>query len=199
MAHGIRLWIDFCARRLTGARELNKLLLAGLLIVVTLAARAATYTCQIDHSTMYATGRTQLDSVTGKLLSEYKCLQGHTVWLAPESPNTATAPAPVQPSPYAQQFADNIKRSQDQVSQAGQGLGQLLGGAIQGKQITKLSVILKCNHYHLVEISYADGSIKIIDDPRAPSGRNEVVDRDRLNVMSSKVRGFSWAEVACDE
>jgi hypothetical protein len=86
MAHGIRLWIDFCARRLTDAGELNKLLLAGLLLVVTLAARAATYTCQIDHSTMYATGRTQLDSVSGKLLSEYKCLQGHTFWLAPESP-----------------------------------------------------------------------------------------------------------------
>jgi hypothetical protein len=182
-----------------GAKEMNRLLLAGLLIAVTLAARAATYTCQIDHSAMYATGRTQLDSVSGKLLSEYKCLQGHAFWLAPESPNTASAPAPVQANPYAQQFTDNLKRNQEQASQVGQGLGQLLGQAIQGKQITKLSVILKCNHYHLVEISYADGSIKIIDDPRAPSGRNEVVDRDRLDVMSSKVPGFSWAELACDE
>jgi hypothetical protein len=182
-----------------GAKEMNKLFLAGLLIAVTLVARAATYTCQIDHSTMYATGRTQFDPATGKLLSEYKCLQGHTFWLAPESPNAATAPAPVQPNPYAQQFTDNLKRNQDQASQVGQGLGQLFGQAIQGRQIIKLSVILKCNHYHLIEISYADGSIKIIDDPRAPSGRNEVVDRDRLDVMSSNVPGFSWAELACDE
>jgi hypothetical protein len=82
---------------------------------------------------------------------------------------------------------------------AGSGLGQLLGGAIRGKQITKLSVILKCNHYHLIEISYADGSIKIIDDARAPSGRNEAVDRDKLNAMAANVPGFSWGEATCDE
>jgi hypothetical protein len=65
----------------------------------------------------------------------------------------------VQPNPYAQQFADNIKRSQDAMSQAGQGLGQLLGNAAQGKQITALSVITKCGHYHLIEVFYRDGSI----------------------------------------
>jgi hypothetical protein len=175
---------------------MKRLLLAGLLIAVTLAATAATYTCQIDHSAMYATGQTRIDSATGTLLWEYKCPMGHTYWIALMSPSANSSAAPPAPPPDYSYLHDAGKQ---QMQDAGRGFGQLLGGAIRGKQITKLSVILKCNHYHLIEISYADGSIKIIDDTRGPSGRNEAIDRDKLNAMAANVPGFSWGEATCDE
>jgi hypothetical protein len=78
-----------------------KLFLGCLLIAVTLAATAATYTCQIDHSALYATGRVRTDPVTGTFLSEYKCLMGHTYWIAPNAGYTAPPPQP-QPQPQQQ-------------------------------------------------------------------------------------------------
>jgi hypothetical protein len=104
----------------------------------------------------------------------------------------------VQPNPHAQQFVDNLKRNQEAAAQTGQGLGQILGNA-QAKQIAKFSVIIKCNHYHLIEVTYRNGSIKVIDDPRAPGGRNEPVDRDNLMALATTLPGFTWGELPCEE
>jgi hypothetical protein len=82
--------------------------------------------------------------------------------------------------------------------QTGQGLEQILGNA-QAKQITKFSVIIKCNHYHLIEVTYRNGSIKVIDDPRASGGRNESVDRDNLMALVAILPGFTWGELPCEE
>jgi hypothetical protein len=105
----------------------------------------------------------------------------------------------VQPNPYAQAFTDNLKHSQNATAQAGQGLGQLLGAAFRPKDITSLTVILKCNRYHLIEVNYRDGSFKVIDDPRGAPDRNEAVDRDKLKAMAATVPGFTWSELPCEE
>jgi hypothetical protein len=145
-----------------------KLLLAALLIAVTLVATAATYTCQIDHSALYPTGRTRTDTATGTLLWEYKCPMGHTYWLAPTPPNTSyTAP---QSAPPDYSYLHNAGRQQ--AEDAGRGLAAIVAEAGQGYQPAKISVILKCNHYYLLDVTYTDGSIKVIDDPRGkrPTG-----------------------------
>jgi hypothetical protein len=46
---------------------MKKLLLAGLLIAAAFAADAGNYTCQIDHSAIYAIGATRIDGATGTL------------------------------------------------------------------------------------------------------------------------------------
>jgi hypothetical protein len=181
---------------------MKKLLLAALLVAAAFAADAGNYTCQIDHSALYATGKTRTDPVTGTILWEYKCPMGHTYWIAPMAPNanyTTPSPPPAPSAPSAPPDYSWLNNAgKQQAEDTGRELGTMLGGAIQGKQVTKLSVILKCNHYHLIDISYGDGSIKVIDDPRAPSGRNEAVDRDKLKALASSLPGFSWGELACD-
>jgi len=108
-----------------------------------------------------------------------------------KTPNT-------QPDPYAQQFAASFKASQDATTGAGSQLSTTLDDALQAKQVARLSVILKCNHYDVIEVTYRDGSIKVVDDPRAPIGRNEPVDRDQLNALVSRLPGFVWGEIECD-
>ena len=103
-----------------------------------------------------------------------------------------------QPNPYAQQFAASLKRSQDSTAGAGNQLGASLDDALQAKQVARLSVTLKCNHYDVIEVIYRDGSIKVVDDPRAPTGRNEPVDRDQLNMLAASLPGFVWGEIECD-
>jgi len=78
-------------------------------------------------------------------------------------------------------------------------LGQILGNALLVKQIARLAVIVKCNHYHLIEVTYRNGSIKVLDDPRAPGGRNEPMDRDRLETLAATLPGFTWGELPCEE
>jgi hypothetical protein len=173
---------------------MKKLLLAALLVAAAFAADAGNYTCQIDHSAMYATGQTRTDPVSGTILWEYKCPMGHTYWIVPTAPNANSTAAAVQQPDYS--YPHNAGKQQ--AADAGHEIGTMLGGAMQGRQVTQLHIILKCNHYHLIDISYGDGSIKVIDDPRAPSGRNEAVDRDKLKVLASTLPGFSWGELACD-
>jgi hypothetical protein len=107
--------------------------------------------------------------------------------------------AALQPNPYAQQFVDNIKRSQDPVTSPGSRLDTMLDDALQAKQVARLSLVIKCNHYDVIEVTYRDGSIKVVEDPRAPSGRNEVVDRDQLKNLAATLPGFTWGELACEE
>jgi hypothetical protein len=160
-------------RNQDGESGMIKLLLATLLLAVTLAATAATYTCQIDHSALYATGRTRTDPTTGTLLWEYKCPMGHTYWLAPTPPNTNYT-VPSSPSPSAPPDYSYLRNAgKQQAEDTGRGLAAIVAEAGQGYQPAKVSVILKCNHYYLLDVAYTDGSIKVIDDPRAPSGRND--------------------------
>jgi hypothetical protein len=42
-------------------------------------------------------------------------------------------------------------------------------------------------------------TIKVMDDPRAPAGQNEPMDRDKLKVLAATLPGFSWHELDCDE
>jgi hypothetical protein len=105
---------------------MKKLLLAGLLVAMAFAADAGNYTCQIDHSAMYATGQTRTDPVTGTILWEYKCPMGHTYWIAPNAGYTAPAqpPAPSAPPNYSYLHDAGKQAAQD----AGRQLGTLLGG-----------------------------------------------------------------------
>jgi hypothetical protein len=180
-----------------GESGMIKLLLATLLIAVTLAATAATYTCQIDHSALYPTGQTRTDPATGALLWEYKCPIGHTYWIAPNAGYTAPVQPPATPAPQPD-YSYLHNAGKQQMENTGSGLAALVAEAGHGYQPAKVSVILKCNHYYLLDVAYTDGSIKVIDDPRAPSGRNEAVDRDKLNALVSSIPGFSWRELPCD-
>jgi hypothetical protein len=115
------------------------------------------------------------------------------------SANAQNKVAFVQPNPYAQQFVDTLKSSQDGTTSAGSQLGNVLSDALQVKQVARLSVILKCNHYEVIEVTYRDGSIKVVDDPRAPIGRNQPVDRDQLRTLAATLPGFTWGELECEE
>jgi hypothetical protein len=126
-----------------------KLFLACLLVTVTLAATAATYTCQIDHSALYATGRTRTDTATGTLLWEYKCPMGHTYWIAPTSPNasstiTSSPTPPPQPQPDYSYLHDAGKQ---QMQNAGSQLGQIVDSAVRKPQAVAIILTVKCNMY----------------------------------------------------
>jgi hypothetical protein len=110
------------------------------------------------------------------------------------NPRTAT----LQPNPYVQQFAASLTKSQDSTTSADNRLGITLDDALHSKQVARLSVILKCNHYDVIEVIYRDGSIRVVDDPRAPIGRNEPVDRDQLDRLAASFPGFVWGEIECD-
>jgi hypothetical protein len=117
---------------------------------------------------------------------------------------TATVPANAQNTvafvqAYTQQFADSVKLNQDAKTSTGIRLSDTLGDALQAKKVARLSVVLKCNHYDVIEVTYRDGSIKVVDDPRAPIGRNEPVDRDQLRSLAVSLPGFSWGEIECEE
>jgi hypothetical protein len=111
-----------------------------------------------------------------------------------KTPNTGTG----QLDPYVQQFAATLTRSQDSSTGAAKQLGTALDDALQAKQVARLSVIVKCNHYDVIEVIYRDGSIKVVDDPRAPIGRNEPLDRDQLDSLAISLPGFVWGEIECD-
>jgi hypothetical protein len=104
----------------------------------------------------------------------------------------------VQTNPYVQQFAASLTASPDSTSSVAKQLGITLDDALQAKQVARLSVVVKCNHYDVIEVIYRDGSIKVVDDPRAPIGRNEPVDRDQLDRLATSLPGFVWGEIECD-
>jgi hypothetical protein len=123
------------------------------------------------------------------------CVLVLTVAAVPaKTPKTSTA----RVDPYVQQFAATLTRSQDSATGASKQLGTTLDDALQAKQVARLSVIVKCNHYDVIEVIYRDGSIKVVDDPRAPIGRNEPLDRDQLDSLASSLPGFVWGEIECD-
>jgi hypothetical protein len=111
-----------------------------------------------------------------------------------KTPNTS---AP-RLDPYVQQFAASLMLNQDSSTGAAKQLGSTLDEALQAKQVARLSVIVKCNHYDVIEVIYRDGSIKVVDDPRAPIGRNDPLDRDQLDRLATSLPGFVWGEIECD-
>lgn len=56
----------------------NRFLLGGSALILAVSVIAHSLACPIDKSSAYFTGSTKIDSVTGKLLKEYKCARGHT-------------------------------------------------------------------------------------------------------------------------
>ena len=154
---------------------MKKLLLAGLLIAAAFAADAGNYTCQLDHSAMYTTGQTRTDPVTGTLLWEYKCLMGHTYWIAPTVPNSASnTGTATQPPDYS--YLHNAGKQQ--MEDAGRALGSILGNALHTKRANSLVLVIKCEHYVKAQLSYDDGSFKEIDLTKV-EGSN-AVDRTEL-------------------
>lgn len=79
----------------------------------------------------------------------------------------------------------------------GTALGQMLYNVANPKQVVGLRVVIKCNHYDVIEVTYRDGSIKVMDDPRAARGAS--VDREQLNTLANTLPGFIWRELGCDE
>jgi hypothetical protein len=152
---------------------MKKLLLAGLLIAAAFAADAGSYTCQIDHSALYATGQTRTDTVTGTLLWEYKCPMGHTFWIVPTMPNSSANQSPAtQPQDYS--YLHNAgKQAMDNT---GQQMGQMLGAALQRqtKRPTDLVLAICDGHYHFATVTYSDGSIKTVDLGDKPSNQTEL-------------------------
>jgi hypothetical protein len=52
---------------------------AVVVVGMGLAAWAASFKCAIDDQWMNATGKSRMES--GKILYEYKCAQGHVLWV----------------------------------------------------------------------------------------------------------------------
>jgi hypothetical protein len=172
---------------------MNKLLLAALLIAVTLTATAATYTCQIDHSVMYATGQTKTDSVTGTLLWEYKCPMGHTYWIAPNAGYTAPAQPPATPAPQ-QDYSYLHDAGKQQMQDAGSQLGQLLMRRTQGVHAVSLVLAVKCGHStQFAMVTFSDGSTKKVDM------QYEITDADRTNIAAVLPQVRIVDLVGCDE
>jgi hypothetical protein len=175
---------------------MKKLLLAGLLIAAAFAADAGNYTCQIDHSALYATGRTRTDPVTGTLLWEYKCPMGHTYWLAPTSPNADSITAPsAKPAAPAQQPDYSYLHDAGRAGMigAGQQLGAILGSAAQGKKLVSATLSISCERFtHIIKM-YSDGSVEsaTIDLP---------VDRVQLAAVTATTHGaLSTVEMGCSD
>ena len=127
-------------------------------------------------------------ALCGLMASTAATVRAHT-------PNSAAA---VPLNPYAQLFAATLERGQDAATNASSQLRATLDDALQTKQVARLMIVLKCDHYDVIEVIYRDGSIRVVDDPRAPIGRNEPVDRDQLNSLAVSFPGFTWGELECE-
>jgi hypothetical protein len=145
---------------------MKRLLLAALLVAVTVAAVAATYTCQIDHSVMYATGQTKTDPATGALLWEYKCPMGHTYWIAPTAPNaTSTTPPPHPLGDYSYLHDAGKQQMQD----AGNQLGQIVGGAVRKPQAVAIIITVKCNMYVEGKMVFDNNTTNVVHFTPSPA------------------------------
>ena len=60
------------------------MIMAVILLGGAVTVLAATLKCPIDDGNMTWTGKTQMEN--GKILKEYKCLQGHVAWSADQTP-----------------------------------------------------------------------------------------------------------------
>jgi hypothetical protein len=57
------------------------MIVVAAIIAAAITVYAADVKCPIDNYSMYFTGQTQIDTVSGKLLYEYKCPMGHVTWV----------------------------------------------------------------------------------------------------------------------
>jgi hypothetical protein len=144
---------------------MKRLLLAALLIAATFAADAGNYTCQIDHSAMYATGQTRIDPVTGTLLWEYKCPMGHTYWIVPESANSDSTGAAVQQPDYS--FPHNAGKQQ--MEDVGHRLGKIVGSALRKPQAVAMILTVKCNAYVEGTLVFDNNTTKVIQLNPSPA------------------------------
>jgi hypothetical protein len=138
---------------------MKRLLLAGLLIAVAFAADAGNYTCQIDHSAMYATGKTKIDPATGTLLWEYKCPMGHTYWIAPMAPN-ANSPAPPPQPPVDYSWLNNAGKQAAEGT--GKQLAQIIGGAVHKPKAVAIILTVKCNMYVESKMVFDNGTTNVM-------------------------------------
>lgn len=59
----------------------RRAILLGLILALAGVLGAFQVQCPVDGFGAYFTGRTRVDPVTGKLLQEYKCPNGHLFWV----------------------------------------------------------------------------------------------------------------------
>lgn len=71
----------------------------------------------------------------------------------------------VQADPYAQAFADTLKRNRQQQEETGRQLGQLIGAAFHrpAAHVTEIILVMKCGHYLYATTSYSDSTTKTVD------------------------------------
>jgi hypothetical protein len=132
---------------------MRTLLLALLLIGYGGIAAAGFQMCVEDGTLLTATGAVRVGTA-GRLLHEYKCLQGHTFWID-DGPNDSDS----APNPDSQQFSDTSNRNQQALYQAAQGLGQLV---VATKLPVDLVVGTKCGRYEFATVTYSDKSAETV-------------------------------------
>jgi hypothetical protein len=132
---------------------MRTLWLAILLIGYGSIAAAGFQMCVEDGTVLTATGAVRVGA-PGRLLHEYKCLQGHTFWID-DTPNISDSAVP--PKPDAQQFPDTSNPNQQALYQAGQGLGELIS-AQTIKRPVDLVIGTKCGKYGFATVTYSDKS-----------------------------------------
>jgi hypothetical protein len=114
-------------------------------------AAAGFQMCVEDGTLLTATGAVRVGTA-GRLLHEYKCLQGHTFWID-DGPNDSDS----APNPDSQPFADTSNRNQQALYQAAQGLGQL--AVIKPSKLpVDLVIGTKCGRYEFAAVTYSDKS-----------------------------------------
>jgi hypothetical protein len=63
------------------SKRVSKRGLVGFLAAIAASAAAAFgVKCPVDSSSAHFTGKTKVDSATGKVLKLYKCSRGHEFW-----------------------------------------------------------------------------------------------------------------------
>jgi hypothetical protein len=78
---------------------------------------------------------------------------------------------------------------------AGQGIGNLLFGALHKKQAKSLVLVIKCEHYVTALITYDDGSLKSIDLTKGED--SNAVDRTELTAYQTALPTLHVVEGGC--
>lgn len=98
------------------------------------------------------------------------------------------------PDPYAQAFADTLKRNREQQEAVGRPLGALLGAALYKRQPKALVLVIKCERYITALVSYDDGSLKSIN---LAGTDGNAVDRAKLAAYQTALPNLNVVDGGC--
>ncbi len=82
----------------------------------------------------------------------------------------------VAPGPSSLVAPEVVKRNQEQLAGTARKLGDLIGNSLKSStsHATDLVVTTKCGHYLSASISYADGTVKILNLGNAPASQSDM-------------------------